>query len=181
MDEFVMEELMRKDNEIKRLKEEGINTGFMEQRFPNVTYPFNLQFPVPTTNVYDAILSKVSGAELTILCRTRFNSPKEQIEVYVGIIQRLLDEGVFDTATYPGMVAPVPTPMPTPTPTPDPAPTPTPEPGYGTTQSTCCGECEKKQENTNIENIKDALRYLLKTCEETDTAIITAAQKKNEQ
>ncbi len=177
MDEFVMEELMRKDNEIKRLKEEGINTGFMEQRFPNVTYPFKLQFPVPTTNVYDAILSKVSGAELTILCRTRFNSPKEQIEVYVGIIQRLLDEGAFDTATYPGMVAPVPTP----TPTPEPAQTPEPTDGYGTTQSTCCGECEKKG-NTCVDSIKDALRYLLKTCEETDTAIITAVQKKkNEQ
>jgi hypothetical protein len=183
MDDYnIFEELNSKENEIQRLKADSIQAGFMENRLPNFTFPFQPQFTPynpSVTPLYDRILEKVSGTELTILCRTRYNSPKEQILEYVRILERLIEEGVFDAPEMPQY------------------------PNYNTTPWGCFGatseapaetkteetekvkaEDEAKAEETkteedvdNYKKIKEALGALLGACDATGTTIITAIQK----
>jgi hypothetical protein len=180
MDDYnIFEELNSKENEIQRLKADSIQAGFMENRFPNYTFPFQPQFTPynpAVTLLYDRILEKVTGTELTILCRTRYNSPKAQILEYVRILERLVEEGVFDAPEvpqYPNYT--------------------TPWGAFGATgvapTETKTEETEKvkaddeakaeetKTETDNYKNLEGALGALMKICDETGISIITAIKK----
>lgn len=182
MDDYnIFEELNSKENEIQRLKADSIQAGFMENRLPNFTFPFQPQFTPynpSVTPLYERILEKVSGTELTILCRTRYNSPKEQILEYVRILERLIEEGVFDAPEMPQY------------------------PNYNTTPWGCFGatpealaetkteetkkvkaedEAEAEEANTeetnNYKKLDEILGALMKACDEAGVSIITAIQK----
>lgn len=177
MDEYVFEELNSRNNEIQRLKADSIQSGFMENRYPNATFPFQPGFTPYNPAVaplYERILEKVTGTELTILCRTRYNSPKAQIIEYVKILERLIEDGVFDTPEMPQYQQTYTNPW-----------------GFGATCEPVTDETEKvktddetKTEETkteeatdNYKNIKEILGALMKACDEAGTSIITAIQK----
>lgn len=179
MDEYVFEELNSRNNEIQRLKADSIQAGFMENRYPNATYPFNPGFTPynPTmVSLYDRILEKVTGTELTILCRTRYNSPKAQILEYVKILERLIEDGIFDAPEMPqyqtytnpwggGFGATCE------------AVTETEETEKAETETETATEIkEAKTEEDKYKDIKKALSALMKACDETGTTIITAIQ-----
>ncbi len=175
MDEYILEEINSKENEIQRLKADSIQSGFMENRYPNSTFPFQpglTPYNPAVAPLYDRILEKVTGTELTILCRTRYNSPKAQILEYVRILERLIEEGVFDAPEmpqYPNYTTPwgafgatgV-----------APAETKTEETEKAKTEKT------KVEEDTdNYKKLEDALCALMKVCDEAGVSIITAIQK----
>lgn len=175
MDEYVFEEINSRNNEIQRLKADSIQAGFMENRYPNATFPFNPGFtpynPV-VAPLYDRILEKVTGTELTILCRTRYNSPKAQILEYVRILERLIEDGIFDAPEMPQY--------------------PTYSNwGFGATCEPVTDETEKvktedetkteetktEEDTDNYKKIEEILGALMKACDEAGTSIITAIQK----
>ena len=185
MDDYnIFGELNTKEIEIQRLKADSIQAGFMENRLPNFTFPFQPQFtrynPLETP-LYDRILEKVTGTELTILCRTRYNSPKEQILEYVRILERLIEEGVFDAPEIPQYpnynnalgafdatgVAPAE------------AKTEETEMVKAVDKAETEAEAEetKTEEADSYKEIKKALGALMKACDATGTTIITAIQK----
>ena len=182
----ILEVINSKDNEIQRLKAESIQTGFMENRFPNSTFPFQQQFTPynpSVTPLYDRILNKVTGTELTILCRTRYNSPKAQILEYVRILERLVEEGVFDAPEvpqYPNYTTPwgafgatgV---------APAEAKTEETEKVKAKAEDKAEDEAEAEETNTeetnNYKKLDEILGALMKTCNEAGISIITAIQK----
>ena len=178
----ILEVINSKDNEIQRLKAESIQTGFMENRFPNSTFPFQQQFTPynpSVTPLYDRILEKVTGTELTILCRTRYNSPKAQILEYIRILERLVEEGVFDAPEvpqYPNYTTPwgafgatgV---------APAEAKTEETEKVKVKAEDEAEAEETKTEEADSYKEIKKALSALMKACDATGTTIITAIQK----
>lgn len=176
MDEYVFEELNSRNNEIQRLKADSIQSGFMENKYPNATFPFQPGFtpynPV-VAPLYDRILEKVTGTELTILCRTRYNSPKPQILEYVRILERLIEDGIFDAPEMPQYQQTYTNPW-----------------GFGATCETA-EETEKVETETKTEaeetkteeidnykkkKIEEILGALMKACDEAGTSIITAIQ-----
>lgn len=167
----IFEVINSKDNEIQRLKADSIQAGFMENRFPNYTFPFQPQFTPrnpSVTPLYDRILNKVTGTELTILCRTRYNSPKAQILEYVRILERLVEEGVFDAPEmpqYPNYT------------TPAEAKTEETEKVKVKAEDEAEAEETKTEEADSYKEIKKALGALMKACDATGTTIITAIQK----
>jgi hypothetical protein len=183
MDDYnIFEELNSKENEIQRLKADSIQAGFMENRLPNFTFPFQPQFAPynpSVTPLYDRILEKVSGTELTILCRTRYNSPKEQILEYVRILERLIEEGVFDAPEMPQYPNYNTTPWGCFGATPEaPAETKTEETEKVKAEDETKAEETKTEEDVdNYKKIKEALGALLGACDATGTTIITAIQK----
>jgi hypothetical protein len=184
MDDYnIFEELNSKENEIQRLKADSIQAGFMENRLPNFTFPFQPQFTPynpSVTPLYDRILEKVTGTELTILCRTRYNSPKEQILEYVRILERLIEEGVFDapeTPQYPNYTTPWGCFGATPE---APVETKTEETEKVKAEDEAKAETdteETKTETDNYKKLEGALGALMKICDETGISIITAIQK----
>jgi hypothetical protein len=183
MDDYnIFEELNSKENEIQRLKADSIQAGFMENRLPNFTFPFQPQFTPynpSVTPLYDRILEKVSGTELTILCRTRYNSPKGQILEYVRILERLIEEGVFDAPEMPQYPNYNTTPWGCFGATPEaPAETKTEETEKIKAEDEAKAEETKTEEDVdNYKKIKEALGALLGACDATGTTIITAIQK----
>jgi hypothetical protein len=183
MDDYnIFEELNSKENDIQRLKADSIQAGFMENRLPNFTFPFQPQFTPynpSVTPLYDRILEKVSGTELTILCRTRYNSPKEQILEYVRILERLIEEGVFDAPEMPQYPNYNTTPWGCFGATPEaPAETKTEETEKVKAEDEAKAEETKTEEDVdNYKKIKEALGALLGACDATGTTIITAIQK----
>lgn len=184
MDEYILEEINSKENEIQRLKADSIQAGFMENRLPNFTFPFQPQFTPynpSVTPLYDRILEKVTGTELTILCRTRYNSPKAQILEYVRILERLVEEGVFDAPEvpqYPNYTTPwgafgatgV-----------APAEAKTEETEKVKADDKAEDEAEaeetKTEETNNYKKLDEILGTLMKACNEAGISIITAIQK----
>ena len=183
MDDYnIFEEINSKENEIQRLKADSIQAGFMENRLPNFTFPFQPQFTPynpAVTPLYDRILEKVTGTELTILCRTRYNSPKEQILEYVRILERLIEEGVFDAPEMPQYPNYNTTPWGCFGATPEaPAETKTEETEKVKAEDEAEAEETKTEEDVdNYKKIKEALGALLGACDATGTTIITAIQK----
>jgi hypothetical protein len=100
MDEMIFNKLQELQDEKKRLEESSVDTGFMDtSRYPNAVSPFRIPFrpyQICQMTLDDSIRANVTGQELLILCRTTYRSPKEQIEKYIEIIQRLLEAGIFD-------------------------------------------------------------------------------------
>ena len=182
MDEYVFEEINSKNNEIQRLKADSIQSGFMENRYPNSTFPFQpglTSYNPAVAPLYDRILEKVTGTELTILCRTRYNSPKAQILEYVRILERLIEEGIFDATEmpqYPNYTTPwgafgatgV---------APAEAKTEETEKVKVKAEDEAEAEETKTEEADSYKEIKKALGALMKACDATGTTIITAIQK----
>lgn len=185
MDEYILEEINSKENEIQRLKADSIQSGFMENRLPNFTFPFQPQFTPynpAVTPLYERILEKVTGTELTILCRTRYNSPKAQILEYVRILERLIEEGVFDAPEmpqYPNYTTPWGCGFGAGATDVSPAETKTDETEKVKAVDKTETEAEetKTEETDSYKEIKKALSALMKACDVTGTTIITAIQK----
>lgn len=97
----VLEQLLReKDQEIGRLKASSIDFGFMHQEIV-LGIPMTSMYAIPfdpTRNerLREDIMKDVTAEEYRILTSTRFTSPKEQISRFTGILNRLLEKGVFD-------------------------------------------------------------------------------------
>ena len=102
MDEMILEKLQELQAEKERLQAQSVESGFLSNDYRNsaVVAPFRPTLrpfgPGVSMSLDDSIRANVTGQELLILCRTTYRSPKEQIEKYIEIIQRLLDAGIFD-------------------------------------------------------------------------------------
>ena len=100
--------LSMKDNEINHLKtEKSFETGFMDPTIGrgldvNNTYrkPYKLvgqQCGAKTSNeLQTEIENKLTVSEYRTLAKTTYNSKKEKIIEFTGIINKLVDEGLFD-------------------------------------------------------------------------------------
>lgn len=100
--------MSQKDMEIERIRATSTDFGFMHQEtvigFPatSMYMPFD---PTRNERLREAIMKEVTAEEYRILTTTRYTSPKEQISRFVGILNKLLEKGVFDV---PDMEIPVP-------------------------------------------------------------------------
>ena len=104
----VADMLQMKDNEINHLKlDKSFETGFMDPtigRGLNVNTPYRKPYRIvgeqnctKTPNeLQTEIENKLTVSEYRTLTKTTFTSKKEKIIEFTGLINRLVDEGVFD-------------------------------------------------------------------------------------
>lgn len=92
------QEKMDKEN----AQRDSFHHGFMTQALPTVIFPKDNRrysfrpYPVNGEAIHTRIANAVTAAEYAVLTSVNVNSSKDDIVSFVTILQRLLDQGVFD-------------------------------------------------------------------------------------